>query len=252
VPSALVFGTFAPDLEYFIRLAPGGGWGHTITGAFGLSLPLGLLALWLFHRAVKLPLACLLPDRVRSRLTPQLAPFRFGPPLRFLLIVVSLLLGIATHLFWDGFTHEHYWGAHYFAFLLRDVRLPVLGYYPWFAILQNISSVAGLAILALWSLAWLRHAAPDPSVPVNPFSPARRVIIVLGAVTVAVVGAVARAYLDLGIPENRDEIDEFLNRFVVTTGALLWWQLTAWGLFGSFRHPRPARPRDRAPARRPA
>src|SRR5271165_5815984 len=84
VPSALVIGTFAPDLEYFIRLVPGGGWGHTIAGAFGMDLPLGLVCLWLFHRWVKIPLAYLLPDSVRGRLTPLLAPFHFGPLRRFL------------------------------------------------------------------------------------------------------------------------------------------------------------------------
>jgi|HubBroStandDraft_1064217.scaffolds.fasta_scaffold451974_2 hypothetical protein len=37
--SGLVIGTFAPDLEYFVRFSPNDGYGHTLVGALVLSLP---------------------------------------------------------------------------------------------------------------------------------------------------------------------------------------------------------------------
>ena len=129
VTSALLIGTFAPDLEYFIRLQAGGGWGHTLTGAFTLDLPLGLATLWLFHRFVKVPLVYLLPDSVRARLTDELAPFAFGPPLRFLLIVLSMLIGIATHFVWDASTHDQYWLVQHVGWLHQLYHLSKLGWW---------------------------------------------------------------------------------------------------------------------------
>ena len=61
-------GTFAPDLEYFLRLKPGGGYGHTLPGAFLLSLPMALVTLWIFHRVVKAPFTLLLPIGLQRRL----------------------------------------------------------------------------------------------------------------------------------------------------------------------------------------
>ena len=77
VPSALLVGTFAPDFEYFLRLAPDDRFGHTLLGTFVLTLPVALLVLWLFHRYVKLPLATLLPDAIQRRLASHLDEFRF-------------------------------------------------------------------------------------------------------------------------------------------------------------------------------
>jgi Domain of unknown function (DUF4184) len=42
--SGLLVGTFAPDFEYFLRLSPDDGFGHTLLGTFVLTLPLALLA----------------------------------------------------------------------------------------------------------------------------------------------------------------------------------------------------------------
>ena len=108
--SALVIGTFAPDLEYFIILSPENRYGHTLTGAILLSLPLALTTLWLFHRFVKAPLIELLPERLRGRLDNNRSEFHFLGPARFLWIVVSILLGIATHVLWD-FSHTQ---THFF------------------------------------------------------------------------------------------------------------------------------------------
>lgn len=76
--SAVVVGCFAPDFEYFLRLAPKGGFGHTLLGMFVLDLPVALLVVWLFHRFAKEPLYVWLPDGVRQRveLGPNTLPLR--------------------------------------------------------------------------------------------------------------------------------------------------------------------------------
>src|SRR5260370_26318809 len=95
VTSALVIGTLAPDFEYFLRLAPDAGYGHTLQGAFLLTLPLALVALWLFHAFVKLPLLALFPDGVERRLVNHLEAFSFAGTATFVFIAVSILTGTA-------------------------------------------------------------------------------------------------------------------------------------------------------------
>jgi hypothetical protein len=251
VPSALVIGTFAPDLEYFIRLKAGGGWGHTLPGAFGMSLPLALIALWLFHRLVKVPLVHLFPDGVRARLTDQLVTFSFGPPRRFVLIIVSILVGVATHILWDSCTHGEYWIVRHSPFLNRVWHVPVIGGMFYFVVLQFISSAAGLLILAAWCVHWYRRAMPDARVAANPFSPAHRLVIIVLGVAAAAFGAFMRAYLDVGIPANRDGTGKFMDQIIVTFAALLWWQLAMWGIFGPFRYRKTGAPPQAKPTPRP-
>jgi hypothetical protein len=240
VPSALLIGTFAPDLEYFVRLQAGGGWGHRLPGIFLMSLPLGIAVLWLFHRFVKVPLVYLLPNSVRARLTDQLAPFRFGPPLHFLNIVVSILTGIATHIGWDALTHRNYGIVTHFPSLMKAYHLPLLGWYAGYGILQLISSVVGLAILAVWCRRWYRLTQPDTDIPANPFTPRHRHVIVAIGIAAATAGAILRAWISIGVPATQTEADGFINQIIVTFGALVWWQLGLWGLLGPFRPSRRA------------
>ena len=74
VLSAVVTGSFAPDFEYFLRLAPGGKLGHTLRGAFLFTLPLAFVAYWIYQRIVKGALISLLPGSVQSRLTEEDIP----------------------------------------------------------------------------------------------------------------------------------------------------------------------------------
>lgn len=97
--SALIVGTIAPDLEYFVRLAPDDGYGHTLAGSLLLSLPLAILTLWLFHAFVKAPLIELLPEGIQRRLVNHHDEFQFRGAARFVWILASVLLGMATHLY---------------------------------------------------------------------------------------------------------------------------------------------------------
>ncbi|HWG21452.1 MAG TPA: DUF4184 family protein [Terracidiphilus sp.] len=230
--SALVMGTFAPDLEYFLRLRAGGGWGHKISGAFCLSLPLGLIALWLFHRTVKAPATALLPIPLQRRLAPYLRRFQFGGLSRaglsrFALIVFSLLVGIATHIFWDDFTHHSSFVFHHWALLSRVVKLPVVGWTPYYALLQYLSSIGGIVVLALWFMAWYKHAAPAPQRLASPFSPGQRFLIFSSMATVALLGAMARGTITLSGTSHR--LSNFAGGFIITFVALCWWQLVVWG-----------------------
>lgn len=228
--SALLVGTMAPDFEYFVRLRPGGGWGHTISGAFGLSLPLGFAVLWLFHTYAKAPIVALLPDGVQRRLGPSLQPFRFLGIRRFLLIVLSLLAGIATHLVWDSFTHPHHWVYRHFRLLHWQIMVPGFHLMQIYSFLQIVSSVAGVLILCLWIRSWYRATQPAPQPLRTALLPAQKTLVLTVVLAVSIAGGVLRGLLRTGMPHRRYLMDPFAADAVVTIGTLLWWQLVAWGV----------------------
>ena len=65
--------------------------------------------------------------------------------LEWALCVPGVVLGAATHVAWDSFTHEGSWGTEHVA-LLRDSFLGVPGY-EW---AQHLCSVLGLPSSSRW------------------------------------------------------------------------------------------------------
>ena len=100
--SAFVIGSMAPDFPYIVGNVAYRSWGHDFPGVIEFTLPASIFALWLFHAAIKRPVTTLLPSGVQRRLSRQLGDFKFGGPGRFAAILFSVVLGIATHLVWDG------------------------------------------------------------------------------------------------------------------------------------------------------
>lgn len=233
VTSGLLVGTFAPDFEYFLRLAPDDGFGHTLLGTFVLTLPLALLVLWLFHAFVKLPLARLLPDSIQRRLKNHLGKFRFRGAARFSLIVGSILLGIATHLAWDSFTHPNTWIDHHWPLLSQRLDVPIVGPIPFYKVFQHGSTIIGVAVLSIWLVVRYRNTKPSDHVLSNAASPTRKIAIGAVVIFVALVGAIIRALVGIGVPSDNISGKRFVGLLVVTAVALLWWQLVAYGVFSS-------------------
>ena len=226
-------GTLAPDFEYFLRLAPDHGFGHTLVGTFVLTLPLALLVLWLFHAFVKLPLAGLLPDTIQRRLTNHLDEFRFGGAARFALIVGSILLGIATHLAWDSFTHSNTWLYHHWPILREAIHVPIVGVIPLYRVLQHGSTIIGIGVLSAWLAVWYRTTDPSGYALSNTVSPTRKIAIGAIVMTIAIVGAIIRAVAEMGILLSHPSEERFVGVLVVTGIALVWWELVAYGIFSS-------------------
>lgn len=198
-------------------------------GSFVLTLPLALLALWIFHGIVKLPTAKLLPEAIQRRLQDNLGAFRFGGAARFLLIIASILLGIATHLLWDSFTHSTTWPYRHWAVLRQSFALPIAGQMPLYKLLQHGSTIVGMGILSVWLLHWYRTS--QPSAPLeNQFSPQKKAAIVALVTAIALVGAFVRAVVGIGMPVGHVVFSKFVIQAVVTAMALFWWQLVAYGI----------------------
>jgi hypothetical protein len=151
----------APDFEYVIRFSPGAVIGHSLRGTILFDLPVGVLVLWYFHRFLKRPLAALPPSPHCDYLASRAAhPFAWSPAPRALLICAALLLGTATHLLWDGFTHANGWAVSVLTLLAARPFAAAGLNLAVYRLLQHVSSVVGLLALAVWYLRWLRAQPP--------------------------------------------------------------------------------------------
>jgi Domain of unknown function (DUF4184) len=198
---ALVIGCFAPDFPYFMFIKPYGLLGHTLIGAFIFDLPVSLVTLWLFYAFVKQPLSMLLPKGIRRRLKPRNSNLPFWSPARLVLIVVSILIGTATHILWDSFTHTFYWPYRHWSFLSVLVHIPAAGNMQMYKVLQYASTLFGLLFVAVWIWSWYRATKPIESPLAKPYTPAQIRIITIVAPALALIGGLVRAYLALDVPD---------------------------------------------------
>src|SRR5271167_3577865 len=231
--SAFFIGTFAPDLEYFVRLSDSNRDGHHFPGVITFTLPAAFVALWIFHRFVKRALVELGPEGLRRRLVPYMGEFRFGGRSRFSAILGSVLLGVSTHVTWDWFTHAHTWVYERWAWLHETVDVPLVGPWSHSKVLQHASTLTGLVALAIWFVIWYRTAKPAPETYKPALNSASRVAIALGMVALPCFAAIALALLRGHLP------GEFLHQrvlgryFVILPISLLSVEVILYGLLFS-------------------
>lgn len=147
--SAVVVGSVAPDLEYLWHLDTERTIGHTLGGVFLLDVPLALVLFGLWHGLLKGPVSALVSPRVRPPI--DLAPFSLQPLRRVEAVVLALLVGIAGHLLWDGFTHRDGFITTRVWFLEEAIGRPHV-----YDLLNYASTLFGMVLLGWW---WWRAAA---------------------------------------------------------------------------------------------
>ncbi|MGL3151216.1 DUF4184 family protein [Microbacterium sp. A82] len=165
VPAAIAIGAMTPDLPLFLR---GVGVTYTFTHTIANLVWTALLALVLFlvWRVLLRPaVAELSPTWLAERLPEEWSSGGWDAVRRAvgmgerrsypLLLAVSVLLGVLSHIVWDMFTHEERLGSELLP-VLADEWGPLQGF-KW---LQHGSSVVGLLIIAIWALLWLRRTEP--------------------------------------------------------------------------------------------
>ena len=167
VPAAIAIGAMTPDLPLFVR---GIGVDYSFTHTFGNIVWTALLAfvLLLVWRVVLRPAVPELAPSWLARRLPQewsdggLAAARAAVGVgrkRWypVLLAVSFLIGVASHILWDLFTHEGRAGVQ----LLPGLD-EMWGPLPGFKWLQHGSSVIGLMIIGIWAVLWLRRRDARP------------------------------------------------------------------------------------------
>ncbi|NUT90662.1 MAG: DUF4184 family protein [Saccharothrix sp.] len=177
VPSALVIGSMAPDLPYFVAIRPWGGeLTHTWWGIALVDVPITLIALFLYRTLLHEPVMALAPHAVRSKAAGLPAP-RFSAAM-----LLSALIGALTHVLWDGFTHSDGWALHFLPALSHDV-VPGLGAYK---VAQWSSGLFGVLVLLWWCRRELSRA-PEHPVPAHCAPPARPALARAGIAAFALV-----------------------------------------------------------------
>jgi hypothetical protein len=145
--TGLIIGSIVPDLEYIIHDTRT--FSHTYSGILWFNLPLALLLAFVFHNILRDKIISRLPAFMYSRF----ARFEgFNWNLYFKknkgIVITSIILGIATHLFWDSFTNI----SGYFVIkfpVFREV-IDVAGIpLPFYILLWTVSSIAGLLVLVI-------------------------------------------------------------------------------------------------------
>jgi hypothetical protein len=164
VPSALVIGSVAPDLWYFVPFASRDAT-HSAGALVWFCLPIGLVVYAMFHLLVKHPLLALFPRALSGRLASFTVPSLPAAPWHA--VLVSLLAGALTHIVWDALTHSNHHAIHG---------------HNW---LQHASTALGTAVLAWWIWRKLRRAPViEPMLALSPF--ARTWIVIALAVAMAI------------------------------------------------------------------
>src|ERR1700689_4490233 len=165
--TAAVIGSMVPD---FGLLVPGfmTRWQtHSLAGLFTFCLPVGLTAYWLTLLLIRPAMIEVVPDGAYLRLRAAHPPASIRQVSAWLYAGAALLLGAATHLLWDAFTHEDARGVRMFP-LLTDYGPEMAGHslhlYRW---LQYGSSLLGLALVAMALVLWLRHAPAPAKAPLR-------------------------------------------------------------------------------------
>jgi hypothetical protein len=151
--TALVIGSITPDFEYFIRMKVASYYSHYWAGLFWFDLPLGLLLLFIYNHIVKDKLIDHLPAYFNKRFSQFKNSGKRYSSSYIITIVVCILIGAASHIFWDSFTHP----TGYFVKHIHHLSHRVLvGHYeiPFYNIVQHLSSLTG-AIIILCAIAQL-------------------------------------------------------------------------------------------------
>ena len=231
IQSAVVIGCLIPDFEYFVRLAPRMGGGHTFShtslGLFVLDLPLGMAIFWLFHRYAKESLWAWLPKAIRKRITLETSTQPFKSAAHSALVLASIFVGTVTHILWDSFCHTSYWPARHLRFLRYSVLLPNSSSVQIWSLFQIVSSFLGTLVLLIWIVYQLNRTPVNPRNGDNAKAQRRRDLIIVSAV--ALLGGALRALHGLRPPNGSHRIEVFLAEAAVTAITLFLIQSIIFG-----------------------
>jgi hypothetical protein len=213
--AALMIGSMTPDFAYFLPGEPLRELTHSVVGLFWFCWPVGLVAWLLFVRVLEQPTLALLPESWQARFA---ASDRELSLRALALASAAVVLGAATHIDWDAFTHrgtaivDALPALHSVAFYYHGWRV------RWFTVLQHLSTVVGVLILLYW--AWRL-----PPIHVRP----RSLPSVSHATRMRAVGALIAASLALAIVRYALNVDTWFERrlFYFAIGGMTGWVI-AW------------------------
>lgn len=148
--TALIIGTMVPDFKFYIQLKE-----NKLTNDQGLimiwfDLILVVILSHLFHRLLKKPLIDHLPIRWSQKTQKHLhIDWKDYASRNKLTVLSSAIIGIASHIIWDAFTHYNGFFVESIPFLSSDIFIFGYGVKLFFT-LQIIFSALGLGVLVYY------------------------------------------------------------------------------------------------------
>ncbi|WP_072052947.1 DUF4184 family protein [Hymenobacter terrenus] len=161
--TGLIIGSIAPDFEKFFKLHLASSHSHTIASIFYFSCPVSLGLAFLFHGLVRRPLLAHLPVSLHQRLGKYtnfdwLGHLRLHPGG----VLLSIVLGAASHLVWDSFTHPSALMMSFLPGLCVSVRMAGRSIPLYLFVALGNSLLGGLFITrSVWQMPTLR-TVPAP------------------------------------------------------------------------------------------
>ncbi|WP_026477855.1 DUF4184 family protein [Alkaliphilus transvaalensis] len=148
--SALVIGSMIPDFEYFVRFRPIAYYSHSIMGHFLFNIPVGLFVFILYHTVIKKQLIQHFPKPFDGWYKSH-ANHKLDLSLNkdFFIVIVSLLIGAISHVFWDAFTHQGGYFVRLLPILQRKMTINAFSI-PLYKILQHGSTLVGFVIIIFY------------------------------------------------------------------------------------------------------
>jgi hypothetical protein len=154
--TGLIIGSLVPDFEYLLRLEVKAVYANLWPDLIIFNSLMGLLLIFAFHQLIRKPLILNLPSSLRKRFivfidVNWLSYFKkhWG------VVIISLAMGIASHLFWDSLDLTHNKG-HVFrslyawtaSFAPEGIQMPLIRF------IQHFPSLAGLLLIVfyLWKM----------------------------------------------------------------------------------------------------
>jgi len=147
--SALIIGSMVPDFGFLFGLYDRD-LTHSFLGLLSFCLPVGWITQLLFWHLFRLPLLNLAPRALERRLLAltSMESRNLWP------VSAALLLGALSHVVWDGFTHWSGFISEAVPVLHSIVAVIDGRAIPLCDVLQHLSSVAGLLVLAVHWHRW--------------------------------------------------------------------------------------------------
>jgi len=222
----LVAGSVVPDMAYYLPLPAALGSTHSVAGLVGIDLLLGVALLSVGYAALA-PVLALCPAPWRCRVgRPELTAIGRPRPRAAALAVVSIVVGAATHLIWDAFTHTDGVVVRQWA----PLREAVVGPHRVYNVVGYVSSLGGLLLVAV-ALARLGRsagrrpgkAAAWPALPL-----AVRAAVLVGFAVASVAGAVVALADPVSQVSSYDWVRQLLIGGVQGVPAALAVHVIAW------------------------
>lgn len=207
--SALVIGSILPDLEYFLRLEPVRHHLHSWPGFLWIGIPMGLFLHQFFHLFLKYPILSLFPKAHQEKLIPVCNRYRMEGAKDFFKIIISLLIGILSHLILDSFTHDGNFIAKHIPFLqikilkISSINITIATF------LQYFSTIVGMGYIILKYFIWFHYCTEKIRIEEELFSMKKKLITIFSIIISAPTAAILYGAVKSGIMYDHSQVHAF-------------------------------------------